>query len=79
MKTRKELDVEWMNAAFAIRRGESPDLSALLSAERTVVDRQVATRAIRFAATWTSGGRAVLEDLANRLERGEIEIPEPRK
>lgn len=46
---------------------------------RATVDRQVAVKAIRFAATWTSGGRAVLEDLANRLEREEIEIPEPRK
>lgn len=42
----------------------------------TEFERAVQVRTIRFAATWTAGGRAVLRDLADRIERGELVVPE---
>ena len=78
MKTREELDAEWVAFAagwLAGKRHGLQQLEELLAAERAYVDREVAVRTIRFAATWTAGGKAVLMDLANRVERGETEVP----
>jgi hypothetical protein len=78
VKTRKELDGEWLDAAFALRRGETPDLGALVREERAVVDRQVAAKAIRWAAKEREHvypqAMGFLRELADRLESGEVEI-----
>jgi hypothetical protein len=74
---REELDAAWER--FSLRNEwDSERLKVLLSQERAFVDRAAQAKAIRWAASYAApeGHRMPIYDLADRVERGEVEIPE---
>ena len=79
--TRAMLDAEWERfVEWACWRTLSPELlrkalARRIAEERAYVDREMQARAIRWASVEAMGSWRKLESLANRVERGETEVP----
>lgn len=80
MKTKEELHADW-DRLMSDHQINPSTLRDLIAAERACIDRAAQARAIRFAAymglvprdeSWLDG----LRDLADRIERGELVVPE---
>ena len=87
MRTRASLDAEWdsvlthlANSHLGIEFSEAIALTnrarELVAAEREYVDRAAQARILRWAAAKApSVGRNWVDDLADRVEAGDIEVP----
>lgn len=79
--TREELDAQWTEIFEAMHSLDHRTARKLIAAERAFVDRAAVARAIRWVAKEVRSlcvepnGPQWMLVLADRVERGEIEVP----